>query len=719
MSSMFRYLCLAAGAVLIIAGWFVINSERIQQATIENMGRVVASRMLAESTDGPAGTRTCALAAPSAADPGDSSWSFLGPQMGSWMRALLTATTSYIFGVVIIILGAALIGLAVPAGSFGGGKIPRGSGVNWACLLMLAQACLFLCCGFAAFYAADFRGGHMFLGTRSAAILVLCAALTSFIRHSRAVGLVGYYSGLILTPVLGLNFLRLALKQPITLDALNFAIVAKALMGLSSFVAIIILWRALPGGLDRARLSLQVRRFAAGAGAAVLLAGFCVTKASLLPQQALAEGNAAVLLDDPQIKTTLEELGVPQELIDAGREKLAEMGTDLDDLEGLQAAAAEVLSEWEEDHPDALAEGRGEELLQVARQVTGTAPTATGGDVPSDARNISDLLNELSTSQMQQLLREAGVNADLTKPGAMERARQEAGNVDVNDPRVREALNKLGLDRPTSSGETAPPSTAVSQVSQQDAQTVSSRIDGAAAVGTGNAQSVTGSGRLAQPPNANQPRTIRPLPSRIDNRIADPRLSGTRVPPGEWATYRTPRPSSPPPSVPPRVKPATDVEHHAVEVPQSGSADPAREPARDVMTEAAWFNTTEFDETPDFNTIESDAWLEPLAIAPDESAGTPFAPPIEDDENAGGQQIEAQTEGRSAMPAVTSPPPAPPPPAGPDTLSRLEMMIHRTTNRASGYGLLAMLTGSMVFLAAVLLRRTGWQQSPAQTNASQ
>ena len=117
MSSIFRYLCLVSGAVLIAAGWFVISSESVQQELIETTGNLVASEVIAESSG-------------KAVDPDDSHWSFLGPQMGSRASSLSTATNSNLLGVPVIVLGAELPGLAVPAGSFGGGAVPRGTGVR-------------------------------------------------------------------------------------------------------------------------------------------------------------------------------------------------------------------------------------------------------------------------------------------------------------------------------------------------------------------------------------------------------------------------------------------------------------------------------------------------------------------------------------------------------------------------------------------------------------
>ncbi|UCD76294.1 MAG: hypothetical protein JSV91_05095 [Phycisphaerales bacterium] len=703
MANISRYLCLAIGAMLIAAGLLIINSDRVQEQAVSDAGRLVASRMIGGSSfaDLPAGDATGLSAAPSGR--GEEAWSFLGPQVGGWMRSLVAFTTAYLAGILIMVFGAAVLGLAVPSGAFGAGELPEKSSVKWACLLMLAQASFFLGCGFAAYIVTDFRGGHLFLGTRSSALLVTCAAMTSFSHRSRAISLFGYYCGLLLTPVLGLNFLRLALKQPVTADALGIDTVLKVLMAISSFVAIVLLWRAVPGGLSRARASLQLRRLAAGAGAAVLLAGFCITKASMLPQQALAEGRAAKLIDDPQVQNALAKMGVPEELIEAGRQKLADPATDLSDMESLKTAAVEVITEWQETHAPKVPDRTGTDWFASATPGRSSSPFFWEAETRLDFQDLTRSINELSPEEVHQLLRRANIDVDVSDPCTLQRLKQEAYAVDLNDPRVRRAIRELDLDRQTWFDQTPTRPRIDHRITSQPAQTTTT-ADVGMTKSSASEHHPEDVERQVSSSTTVRPLITRPLPSPVNNRVPDPRIAGSRVQSGQGPTQRTrqrlsrPPVGPPPPEEVPDDEPTDDHPSPPIEVPLLGALDP------EIVAEALPEATPE-----PLPPVE--VTTEPIEIIipdPGEPVETEIAVVEETPEITG---EEPEPEAQSSM---TAPPPPPPPPAPLSRFAAMDQTIQKITNRARGYGILFMLVGSITFLAAVLLRRTGWSQGTAK-----
>lgn len=665
-----RYLCLGLGAVLILVGWMIINSRTVQENTVQEVGRIVAMEMIGD----PAMASNATTEARPAKDAaGDKSWSFLGPQIGRWAGSLTSAASSYLSGIVVIVIGAALAGLAVPSGRFGGAEALRASGASRACYLMLGMAGLFLACGFASYFVDGFRGGKMFLGTRSAMILLVCAMMTALISRHRATGFFGYYAGLLLTPALGLNFLRLALKRPVTLDALDVTVIAKALMAAASLIAIILLWRAIPGGIERAKMSLQVRRLAAGAGAAVLLAGICITKASVLPKHALAEGRAVDVLDNPEIQETLAELGVPQDLIDTGRKKLADMGTGIDDMEELQNAAVEVLAEWERANPDRPLEGRSRELVEAIRSRTSVQFTLPDEDADlTTPQDLQELLQDLSPSDMQKLATAAGIDADLNDPKVREKITQEINTLDVNDPQVQEALAKAGLDQPDSDAG-APIDISVSPATPE----WKSMIEGIEAT----AQDGSAVQDICPPTDPDQPMSTRPLPNKVSTRVPSGKVSGGRLRHGERPSYLLP----PPPG---SRRSQQNSKEKGIPLPYLlGPSTPQFAHCPDLA----------FPEEATGEAEEGHSVI--VAVRDGEGNGDP-----------GAQETPTEADSEAPQPAVAATAeaaPPPPPPAGPDQMSRLQQHINNTSIRASGYGLLATLIGAIVFLTAVLMRRVG------------
>jgi hypothetical protein len=265
-----RHILIGLGVLLMGVGWVIISQPAAQQDLAEHLGPVLVERAANDA------------AAVNVRD-----------------IVLRTAATPYAAGLLAVIGGAIVIGFNVPRGQPSPrqrrGRRRRDDPTPlhrrpWA--LLIATAVLLLLFGlFSAI--ADSTHGRLLPGLRSAVALLVCAGLTALMPRVRVVGLGGYYVGLTLTALLGLNFLRLAAKTPLNAGAVSGRAVLIALMGVICLGGVLLLWRAIPGGLDRARAILHLRRLGMAGGAAAIVAGICLVKTSIPPQHATAELDGA------------------------------------------------------------------------------------------------------------------------------------------------------------------------------------------------------------------------------------------------------------------------------------------------------------------------------------------------------------------------------------------------------------------------------------------
>ncbi|MDY7110491.1 MAG: hypothetical protein SYC29_17815, partial [Planctomycetota bacterium] len=275
MAKPLRYISIGLGVALIILGWFVIDSEPVQREAAADVGGLVASRFV----DDPGRL----FSAPAAATPS-------APDALNWRTIIgRAAATTYAAGIACMIFGAGLIGLGVPAR--GGGRdesMPPPADARPG-LLMLGAAGLLLLFGVILAALNGFEGVGSLFGGRSALILAGCGLATLLLRPVRILGLAAYYAGLAAAGLIGLNLARLASRAVLAtflFEDTTFILTASAL---GMLILFLLIWRAIPGGLNRARLMDQFRRLAAGAGAAAIIAGICIFKSSVLPQQAAAD----------------------------------------------------------------------------------------------------------------------------------------------------------------------------------------------------------------------------------------------------------------------------------------------------------------------------------------------------------------------------------------------------------------------------------------------
>jgi hypothetical protein len=651
-----RYVCIALGAILLLAGWAIISAGPVKQEAIRDVGGFVASRMLgAPGADGQA-----------APNP--------GPQAArriTWRELVLqAATTTYAAGIAGVILGAALLGFGVPAPSKRHEPSTKQALFGRPDLLMFLAAGFLFLSGFLLTAIRGFEGGFSLFGYRSAIALAVCGGLAALMRRVKVIGLAGYYAGLLVAALVALNLLRLAWRAATHGNAFESQTLILILTAVGGLAAFIFIWRAIPGGLDRARLMIQLQRVAAGAGAAAIITGVCIFKSGLLPQQAVAEftnptamsetaitmlddlvrgERAEAILQDPEARRRLIESDVGQELIAAALESpdLAASGEDAPRRAPAATPPADV--------PPGPA---------------GDDPPAAAAPMPFTPPRLADLLNELSTADIQELLDAADIRANATDDRVPQKIREYGRRLSADDPRLtrrwQEILDATGGERAGAPNRTPtdawPSSTSSSKAGDQSApQRESTRIN----------------------------------PRKFDLLVHATRSGGE-----SGAKPRPPRSSHGPP-------------------PQGGGGEGERplseSPAsQEIMSKLAQAKQAQADGASPIPAIEKEANgsadARPRAAEPEPATS-------KEPEAQAGEPARGAAEGDEAIePASRTTPPPPPPDL--DSLRKpnaLESITERATLAADRIGLIAVAIGAATVLAVILLRRFHRRQPQAES----
>jgi len=649
LGNLLRYIGMGFGAALLIIGWLIISSQHVRREAIDDVGGFVAARML----EAPAGQ------AHGTPDTGAQT----ARRLSRREVILQAATTTYAGGIACMILGAGLLGFGLPSPTRTGEPTTSESLRTRPGLLMLGGAGFLLLGGLLLAAMKGFEGGGDFFGSRSAIILACCGFLAVFMRRVPVIGLAGYWAGLLATGLIALNLARLASRASLHGQFAHGQTLLMILLALGGVAAFILIWRAIPGGLDRARLMGQLRRVAAGAGAAAIITGLCVFKSSILPHQAAAElaDQAAELVDqaaEPEasdaagdrlndregVEGSLEQAHSGQDATDAGPAPIA-------DADSPCPAHTPPNAEPSDRRPPSEADGDDGAIIEPA---------------PQSPIDVMDLLNKLSTADLRKLLDVAGIDVVATDPRLRRQIGEFCARLTLDHPRVqsmfRQILDEMDAERILA------------------AQTSDTTTESPAGKGR--------SGRAARPARSvgDEP----PIPQRDLARIAPPKMEylikATR--PGAQTDSKTPNPARPRPlsGRAPGVQPPTDSPSSQEILKKVASAQEDRAAGRNLMS--AIIEEARIASEP-----------EPLAIAP-----APEAPDVE--------STEAEPE-QSAEVAPEAPEPAEK--AGPATARRdldrvtsagaLDTFIERTTLAADRIGLLAVAIGALSLLAAILLRR--------------
>jgi len=697
MSNTFRYVCLALGAVLIAVGWIGINSQRLRNDAIERVGGLVAAHLTAESAcrDRSTEPRLSSLVRDPQAremlsslgvDP-DRFGTGAAPARRVTAGQIIAAavTCNYAAAIFCVMLGAGVCGFAVPSGPLQGRRLSPGVLLKRPHLIMFALAGIYFVSGAAVHLSNDASPGFL----RSTAILLLCGLLTWAARRSRAIGLVGYGVGFVLTPLIGLNFVRLALKRPLGHSSFANEELLILLAAAASFLLFVGMWRAMPGGTDTRRFTLQVRRLAAGVGVAAVFAGICIFKTTMLPQQALAELHTpelSALLDDPEIQTALADPRVQTLLEDPQvREKLVDMGFSkkLVDLGRSKVAAVQGHEPPLPLAGPATTTATGTRLRPHV-DATGTQATAPASETPGgetvdavdtkEAVDPSDALMNLSHADIQRLLDAAGIKIDAGDPRVQEKIRQYRTRIDLDDPCIRQALAEIAAG-PTG------------QANAED--TLGEVVQKAAST----ARSATGQAHRPSPPpeaDTGLPRKVYGIPSSIQTKAANTRVN-TRAekqgPPHRRFTA--------PPPPPKRVMglPEEPEGDQAAAGPLEGSARGQRATENGQPAHAA-------------RLADRQAGVDPAPGEPhDAEVSLPQeAQPMEEPADTSGaaepvEPVGPDVPGPDVHAAAVHPPPDPPAVDDP-----AERFVRGYTHQAIRIGLLTMLTGAAVFFFAIFLR---------------
>jgi hypothetical protein len=711
-----RYVSIALGAALIILGWFIISSEPAQREAAASVGELVAARFV----DDPGALR------PQAYGPAPPAATSL-----SWRTIMHRAiTTRYAAGIACMILGAALIGIGVPSRSGGerAESMPPAPGARPG-LLMLGAAGLLLLFGLVLAIADGFDGIGGYFGIRSALLLAGCGTTTFLFHRLRLVSVAAYYLGLASAGLVGLNLTRLALRA--SLSGFIFEITTFILLASAAGMVIVFLliWRAIPGGLDRARLMDQFRRIAAGAGAATIIAGICMLRSAMLPQQAAAElanpaGSSG--LDDPVVGSRVKENNAVPRDASGKRDtdsRVTAKHAHPDPIENRQAADSET-------KPDAGAPS--------TENVNDTDPEPAASDhhgaksnpAPATPLTLADVLLSLSPAELEDLLHRVGIDVDANDDRVRRKIDHYASRLPIDDP---EALLMLGdlmraaehediATRPAE--DMASEATATPPAKEESESSTITRP--AARTGGKPLEKLHRSGRppirSGLPPAGPIPKneTTRIGPSSVNSRVEPERIvnSPGSAPPSRSAPTQVALPDaaplSPPPESPATVEIRRKLERAGQQewdwlfAPQTSLGLPVREvPDTAESTGSAVENA----QVPDTRVTSGNARTSTTtALRPAADEGT-------DDEST------SPAPERPALPALTpapapaeaametrvseAPGPAAPPP--PDVASIVELtgldaFIGRTTLAADRLGLLAIVIGSAVLLAALVLR---------------
>jgi len=643
LGNLLRYICMGLGAALLIAGWLIISSQHVRREAIDDVGGFVAARML----EGSAGQ------AHGAPDVGAQT----ARRLSRREVILQAATTTYAGGIACMILGAGLLGFGLPSPTRAGERTTTESLRTKPGLLMLGGAGFLLLGGLLLAAMKGFEGGGDFFGSRSAIVLACCGFLAVFMRRVPVIGLAGYWAGLLATGLIVLNLARLASRASLHGEFANGQTLLLILLALGGAVAFIVIWRAIPGGLDRARLMGQLRRVAAGAGAAAIITGLCVLKSSVLPRQAaagLADQAAAPeatdaaggqLNNQERTEKSLEQAHTGGDQPDADPAPIADA-----DSAGL-APQVRSKAEPSDRRPPSRADGEEDAIIESA---------------PDRPIDVMDLLSKLSTADLQKLLDAADIDVVATDPRLRRQIGEFCARFTLDHPRVqsmfRQVLDEMDAER-----------IIASQASDTTAE-------------SGNRKGR--SGRAARPARSmgDEP----PIPQKDLARITPPKMEylikATR--PGAKADSKTPNPARPRPlsGRAPGLEPPTD--------------SPA---SREIMNKVA---SAKEDQAASVNPMsaiieEAKIALEPerLAIAP-----PPEAPAVEPTEAEPAQSAQVTPDAPDTAGQAT-------PATSPADLDRItsvgaiDTFIERTTLAADRIGLLAVAIGAATVLAAVLLRR--------------
>lgn len=666
-----RYICMALGAILLIAGWAIISAKPVKQELITDVGGFVASEVIGTSArEGES--------APNA-----------GPQIIrrlTWREVVLqAATTTYAAGIAGMILGAALLGFGLPAPSTRREQSTKDALRRRPDLLMFLAAGFLLLSGLVLAATRGFDGGFSIFGYRSVIALAACGALTALMRRVKVVGLAGYYAGLLAAALIALNLLRLAGRAAVHGNALDSGTMLLILTAVGGLAAFIFIWRAIPGGLDRARLMVQLRRVAAGAGAAAIITGVCIFKSGVLPQQAVAEftdptalsetaiavlgdlvkdERVEAILQDPEVRQRLIESDVCQELIAAtlGSTDVAGLGENSPS----RAAATPPSGHAQQRQPG------GENLNP-----------ATGS--PSAPVNPADLLNKLSTADIQKLLDAAGIKADATDARVQRKIEEYSRQLTLDDPRLQDKLGEI-LNEAGGEG-------AVAALSAKAPSRVPDR-KATAARPSGTPGAMVGD---------------QPVPQKEGTRITpqkfDLRVHATRAG-GESGTK--PQPPRP----------------HGTPARKGQEQPPAESPAsQEIMSKLAAAKQAQADGSSLMSAIIEEANRTPDALpGPIEpgpnplTSATPEAQPEEPAQApAGDAELDETIEPAPAQAHTMAPPPPPPDPDSRTRPTAIKSFIQRATLAADRIGLIAMAIGAAAVLAAVLLRRFHRLQPDAES----